>query len=127
MTEKAHETYAVQHTTVIVTGFLLHLSSRFLLPQSNFHPFFTARRKWCLSQLWELQVDVEGKTYTVISIKCYMLVVYCKRRYFCSRLILRASNTHKNIKPTKICSHEELATAITVGYSHPRKFIPLNF
>ena len=27
------------------------------------------------------------------------------------------------IKPTKICTHEELATLIMVGYAHQRKFI----
>ena len=29
------------------------------------------------------------------------------------------------IKPTKICTQEELATVIMVGYSYPLKFIPL--
>ena len=33
--------------------------------------------------------------------------------------------TPTKIKPTKYCSHEELATVITVGFSHPQKFIPL--
>ena len=28
--------------------------------------------------------------------------------------------------PTKICTHEELATVITAGYFYPRKFNPQN-
>ena len=32
--------------------------------------------------------------------------------------------TSTEIKPTKICTDEELATASTASYSHPRKFIP---
>ena len=31
------------------------------------------------------------------------------------------------IKPTKICTHEELVTAITVGYSYPQKLIPMKY
>ena len=31
------------------------------------------------------------------------------------------------IKPTKICTHEELATVFTVEYSYPRKLITSKF
>ena len=55
--------------------------------------------------------------------------LYCKRKNFHCGLILWVSNTHESntyeIKPRKICTHEELGTVIMVGYSHPQKFIPL--
>ena len=33
--------------------------------------------------------------------------------------------TPTKIKPMKMRTHEELPIVITVGYSHPQKFIPL--
>ena len=56
----------------------------------------------------------------------------CREEFYSS-----LTDTHKNvqaipakqqpctkIKPANICTHQELATVITVGYAHPRKFIP---
>ena len=41
------------------------------------------------------------------------------------RLIFLLTSNTQGTKPTKICTHEELATVITMGYSHPRKIYPL--
>ena len=67
MTEKAHERYAVRHPTIIITGFLHRLSSRFLLPESNFRLELSQFLIHLLLrggngayQLQELHVDVEG-------------------------------------------------------------------
>ena len=37
------------------------------------------------------------------------------------------AGTPTKIKPMKICTHKELATVITMSYSHPQKFIPSKF
>ena len=66
MIEKTHKSYAVRHTTVIVTGFLQRLSNRFRLPESNvllelsqFFGYSSLRRINSAHQLRELHVDVE--------------------------------------------------------------------
>ena len=66
--------------------------------------------------------DNDVDYHPIIEVLDEQCSIYRKRGNFRWGLIFGGQATPTKIQTTKVCTHEELVTAITAGYPHPRKF-----